>query len=166
MISKDIEKLLGPKSLADLLSLEKQISIKLQSDEAIDFEYWENLLRNVGLFKAKAELKAIYQSIIQQRLHTFQKEQRREVDNLKARLQPLVSGACDIIQDPTSDEPTIEGRDSVQLVIETDESLDPEPELRLSTEHKALSILEEKSFLDRYVRSSMRQAICSTANLS
>lgn len=78
-VSAEIEKILGPKTLEQLEALEKQIKTKLRSDEDIDTDYWEQLLKNLLVFKAKAKLKKVYDAIKENRL-----EQLRESDPLKA----------------------------------------------------------------------------------
>jgi hypothetical protein len=45
-----------PKSLSQLEELEKKIRAKLQSDEPIDTNYWEELLKSLLVWKAKAKL--------------------------------------------------------------------------------------------------------------
>ena len=49
-------KLRTPTSLEQLEALERQIKAKLESDEHIDTDYWEQLLKSLLVFKAKAKL--------------------------------------------------------------------------------------------------------------
>ena len=62
-VAADVDKLLAPKSYEQLEALEKQINAKLRSNEDIDVDYWEQLLRSLLVWKAKAKLKKVYQSI-------------------------------------------------------------------------------------------------------
>lgn len=59
---------MGPKSYEDLEGLEAQINRKLQSNDPIDTDYWEQLLRSLLVWKAKAKLKKVYQSVLDSRL--------------------------------------------------------------------------------------------------
>lgn len=78
-VSSEIDKILGPKSLAQLEALEKQIKAKLRSDEQIDTDYWEQLLNSLMIFKAKATVQKICDEIKESRL-----EQLRRTDPAKA----------------------------------------------------------------------------------
>ncbi|KAI0535808.1 mid region of cactin-domain-containing protein [Xylaria digitata] len=62
-VTSDVDRILGPKSLEQLEKLEGQIEAKLRSDEVMDTDYWEQLLRNLQVYKAKARLKKIYDAI-------------------------------------------------------------------------------------------------------
>ena len=55
----DIDKILAPKTFDQLEALERQIKAKLRSDEDIDTDYWEQLVRHLLIWKAKATLKRI-----------------------------------------------------------------------------------------------------------
>lgn len=78
-VSSEIDKILGPKSFEQLEMLEKQIKTKLRSDEHIDTDYWEQLLKSLLVFKAKAKLKKICDAIKESRV-----EQLRKLDPAKA----------------------------------------------------------------------------------
>ncbi|KAI1420182.1 mid region of cactin-domain-containing protein [Xylaria sp. FL1777] len=67
-VTSDVDKILGPKSLEQLEKLEGQIQAKLRSDEVMDTDYWEQLLKNLQVYKAKARLKKIYDTIRDNRL--------------------------------------------------------------------------------------------------
>ncbi len=62
-VTSDVDKILGPKSLEQLEKLEGQIQAKLRSDEVMDTDYWEQLLKSLQVYKAKARLKRIYDTI-------------------------------------------------------------------------------------------------------
>ncbi|KAK5992581.1 Splicing factor Cactin [Cladobotryum mycophilum] len=67
-VSGDIDKILAPKSYEQLEALEKQIKTKLRSSEDIDTDYWEQLLRSLKVWKAKATLSRITDEIAKKRL--------------------------------------------------------------------------------------------------
>ncbi|KAK5631699.1 hypothetical protein RRF57_007413 [Xylaria bambusicola] len=62
-VTSDVDRILGPKSLEQLEKLEGQIQAKLGSDEVMDTDYWEQLLKSLQVYKAKARLKKIYDLI-------------------------------------------------------------------------------------------------------
>jgi len=137
-VSADIDCLLGPKSLKELEALEKQISGKLRSNEPIDVEYWEQLLRNVAVYKSRAELSAVYRSIIENRLNDSRQEQRAEVFIVKEKLSLLLTDA---------DEPMR----ALSRTVDYTRQPDPEPLLKLQSQDKALDVIAERTFLDQNV---------------
>lgn len=95
-VSSDIDRILGPKTFEQLEGLEKQIKIKLQSDEQVDTDYWEQLLKNLLIYKAKAKLRKICNAIKESRL-----EELRRTDPAKAEafesLEPAGSGSTSTV---------------------------------------------------------------------
>ncbi|KAG6010054.1 hypothetical protein E4U21_000497 [Claviceps maximensis] len=75
----DIDKILSPKTYDQLETLEKQIKTKLRSDEDIDTDYWEQLLRHLLVWKSKAILTRIYEEILGKRQELLKaREEARE----------------------------------------------------------------------------------------
>ncbi|KAK4446398.1 mid region of cactin-domain-containing protein [Podospora aff. communis PSN243] len=62
-VASDVDKILAPKSLEQLEALEKQIKAKLASNEPIDTDYWEELLKSLLVYKAKAKLNKVCDAI-------------------------------------------------------------------------------------------------------
>ena len=151
-VLEEIDRLLGPKTLAELAALEKQISDKLDSNEPIDFEYWEQLLQSVGVYKAKGDLHAIYRSVIENRLNTFRKEQQANAANLRARMK-LLLGGHDRLDDDALNHSLPQSIASSQLKrqVQYSRQLDPEPELRLRVEDQNLEVVDEENFLKNLV---------------
>ena len=89
-VAADVDKLLGPKTYEQLEALEKQIRAKLRSNEPIDVDYWEQLLRNLLIYKAKAKLKKVYQSVLDSRLDTLRKEQEEGAEGVRSRVHEIV----------------------------------------------------------------------------
>ena len=67
-VAADVDRILGPKTLAQLEALETQIRAKLRSDEPIDTDYWEELLRSLLVYKARAKLKELCAAIKEARV--------------------------------------------------------------------------------------------------
>ncbi|WEW58912.1 hypothetical protein PRK78_004380 [Emydomyces testavorans] len=137
-VAADINRLLSPKSYEELSTLEKQIQKKLNSKEPIDTDYWEQLLKSLTIWKARAKLKRVYQAVIQSRVEELRKQQREEAENIQKKLAPLAPY-----------ERTVPGmaRDEEESI----RKLDPEPLLQLPSQDKSLEILDEDSFLSQVV---------------
>ena len=150
-VSADVERLLGPKTLEELLVLEGQISAKLRSNEPIDVEYWEQLLRSIAVYKAKAELNKVYKSIIESRLRNLRQEQAVEAKDAKEKLALLLVGpsASDSHPHESSTDPDTP-TPSLPLV-QYSRRIDPEPYLRLRAEDKNLDVVEEADFMSKVV---------------
>ena len=138
--------------------MEKQIEGKLQSKEPIDVEYWEQLLRNVAVYKARAELDAVYKSIIESRLNELKHEQREQAAQAKEKLRLIlnnVESAGDVATEaPNPDKNGLFGRRSE---IKYSRELDPEPLLKLHAEDGGLDIMDERAFVDKSVSSRPRR---------
>jgi hypothetical protein len=95
-VSDDVDKLLGPKTYEQLEALEKQIRTKLRSNEPIDVDYWEQLLRNLLIWKAKAKLKKVYQSVLDSRMETLRKEQPECAEGVRTEFQGILAGSSSV----------------------------------------------------------------------
>ena len=141
-VSSDIDRLLAPKSLPELAVLERQINSKLSSNEPIDVEYWEQLLRSIRVYKSKAELDSVYKSVIQGRLSDLEEEQSTDAKLAKEKLSRLLA-----------EHGAIENSSNLVggLRIRYSRSLDPEPQLKLHLQDRALDLLTARDFEDRNV---------------
>ncbi|KAH9894520.1 mid region of cactin-domain-containing protein [Xylariomycetidae sp. FL2044] len=83
-VSSDVEKILGPKNLEQLEKLEIQIRTKLRSDEVMDSDYWEELLKSLLVFKAKANLKSICDDIREYRAKLLEAQNPEKAAALQA----------------------------------------------------------------------------------
>uniref|UniRef100_A0A093UY53 Splicing factor Cactin n=1 Tax=Talaromyces marneffei PM1 TaxID=1077442 RepID=A0A093UY53_TALMA len=129
-VAADINKILSPKTYEQLETLEVQVRRKLDSNEPIDTDYWEELLRSLTVWKARAKLKKVFQAVIEGRVQALRKQQKEEAESMRSKLAPIA---------PVIGE-----------VVETRElDLDPEPLLQLRPEDKALEIMDESVFLNR-----------------
>ncbi|KAF3914024.1 hypothetical protein ABW21_db0209753 [Orbilia brochopaga] len=158
-VASDIDKLLSSKSLDELETLEKQITRKLRSNEPIDVDYWEQLLRSLLVWKAKARLKKVYQAVIDSRLDILRKQQRDEAEIVKRKLEvvlavmPVMEAKEDGVQEDA--ENTAESEPPVAAPLPPKEkkpiiysrAMDPEPLLKLSYEDRGLEQMDEREFL-------------------
>ncbi|KAJ5774289.1 hypothetical protein N7457_009185 [Penicillium paradoxum] len=133
-VAADINKLLSPKTYEQLQNLEVQVKRKLNSNEPIDTDYWEELLRSLSVWKARASLKKVYQAIIDERVRDLRKQQRVEAESIREKLAPLAPiGIAE--ENPAEFE-----------------GLDPEPLLQVLPEDKGLEIMDESAFLNQVAR--------------
>lgn len=155
-VSADVDRLLSPKTLTELENLEKQISGKLQSNEPIDVEYWEQLLRNVAVYKSRAELNAVYKNIIESRLNDLRHEQRAEAVLVRDKLGLLtgISSLKDLEPDGTTS--VVDHLNPESLSLMYSQNLDPEPLLKLRAEDKGLDTVDEKEFMDKLASERQR----------
>ena len=129
-VSSDIDKLLGPKTLQELERLETQIRAKLDSNEPIDTDYWQQLLDSLLVWKAKAKLKKIYQAVLDARLRKLRQESEQEAIQARNALTERNPGIKDV-RLPYSRE------------------LDPEPSLQVSAKDKGLEVISEEKLLSK-----------------
>ncbi|KAK3705896.1 hypothetical protein LTR37_013049 [Vermiconidia calcicola] len=136
-VASDLDKLLGPKSFEELEKLEKQIRTKLSSNEPIDTDYWEHLLKSLLTYKAKAKLRKVSRSIVEARLEGLRKQQSAEAQAFRSRLEAnLPEGQAN----GDSEQQRQDGQEAER------HELDPEPLLRLRAEDKALESVDAKEF--------------------
>ncbi|KAK6340104.1 hypothetical protein TWF730_001875 [Orbilia blumenaviensis] len=157
-VATDIDKLLSNKSLSDLETLEKQITKKLRSNEPIDVDYWEQLLRSLLVWKAKARLKKVYESVINSRLEMLRKQQRDEAENIQRKLEAALAGPLPVVEanEPEGTPDEKDGQDQTapprppppkRKPVVYSRDMDPEPLLKLPYEDKGLEQMDEKDFL-------------------
>lgn len=159
VVSTDEDQLLRPKSLEELKVLEKQVNSKLQSNEPINVEYWEQLLSSIAVYKARAELDKVYKSIIEGRMIDLRQEQQSEAELAKVKLST-------VLDDSDAYKPgNARTTPSSGPLVKYSRSLDPEPHLKLRSEDKALEIVKEQDFLDGVVSQAAGFLDEETANL-
>jgi len=145
-VSADVDRLLGPKSYEELEVLEKQIRKKLDSNEPMDVDYWEHLLRRLMVWKAKAKMRRVSQTVISSRLQNLRNQQHEEAVAVCQKLQKILRD----IERPLDGQSTSSERITT-TAIPYDAALDPEPSLKLRPEDKNLESLDEKEFLEKIV---------------
>lgn len=120
-VSADIDKILEPKTCEQLEALEKQIRAKLRSNEPIDTDYWEALLKSLLVWKAKAKLKKVCQEIKEARIELLKQSDPEKAKLLEEQgLAPgdpvakssITSGAVVASKPKTSFNPSAISRDA------------------------------------------------------
>ncbi|EAU29779.1 conserved hypothetical protein [Aspergillus terreus NIH2624] len=138
-VAADINKLLSPKTYEQLQTLEVQVRKKLDSNEPIDTDYWEELLRSLTVWKARAKLKKVYQAVIDERVRGLRQQQREEAESVRAKLAPLAPVAQTSTGGPIINQKEFKG-------------LDPDPMLQIRPEDKVLEVVDEAAFLNQVAR--------------
>ena len=136
-MSADIDKVLEPKSLGQLLQLEKQVDQKLNSSEPIDEDYWEQLLVRIGVYKAKAQLSRIHASIMARVVEIARSEYIVEAERLKQQYAASQFS-----------------RDRPSLEALAKRTHDAETLLSLAASGKAANVIEEADFIAKTVSRS------------
>jgi hypothetical protein len=149
-VAADVDKLLGPKTYEQLEALEKQIRTKLRSNEPIDVDYWEQLLRSLLVWKAKAKLKKVYQSVLDSRMETLRKQQEEGAAEIRSKMQQVLKEiSSESAPELESNHHESSETNARQPLLKYNPIHDPEPLLRLSNEDKSAEILDESTFLQR-----------------
>jgi hypothetical protein len=112
-----------------------QVKRKLDSDEPIDYDYWEQLLRSLRVWKAKAKLRRVSQEIVRERLQALRTQQAEAAASVVGKTYDMLKAA----DAEREDGPT---------TLAYDAALDPQPLLKLRAEDKALVQTEEQAFLE------------------
>jgi hypothetical protein len=157
-VASDVDKLLGPKTYEQLDTLEKQIRAKLRSNEPIDVDYWEQLLRSLLIWKAKAKLKKVYQSVLDSRMDILRKQQQEDAESVRAKLQEILSGPKAVVEEGSDNQADSRTSQIVRLQPKFEYSTvyDPEPMLKLRTEDKSSELVDESAFLQKVVADRRR----------
>lgn len=155
-VASDVDKLLGPKTYEQLEALEKQIRAKLRSNEPIDVDYWEQLLRSLLIFKAKAKLKKVYQSVLDSRLETLRKEQQDAAEVVRTKMQEMLCGPIPVMEEGTETTAAVSDLVPRQPLFPYHEKYDPDPLLKLHSEDKSVEIEAESVFLQKVVAERRR----------
>ncbi|KAJ5698876.1 hypothetical protein N7462_000881 [Penicillium macrosclerotiorum] len=139
-VAADINRLLSPKTYEQLQTLEIQVKRKLNSNEPIDTDYWEELLRSLAVWKARARLRNVCQAVIEERVRDLRKQQKEEAESIREKLAPLAPVVAENDQKKASTNLT------------EFEGLDPDPLLHVRPEDKGLEIMDESAFLRQVAR--------------
>ncbi|OLL25889.1 hypothetical protein NEOLI_004507 [Neolecta irregularis DAH-3] len=92
-VASDITRLFSTKSLTELGKVENQIEEKLRSNEPIDVDYWEQLLKHLRVWKAKAKLRELYNMISRNRMEEVRRRQRNEGRRVQEEFRREISKA-------------------------------------------------------------------------
>ncbi|KAI8354183.1 mid region of cactin-domain-containing protein, partial [Blakeslea trispora] len=150
-VNKDVHRILSGKTVSQLAVLQNQIMKKLSSSEPIDVEYWENLLKELVIYKARARLDEMHQEILAARLEQLRNKQREEALKVQEELERVLSMqhqqvhgqgvvAGEGIEVEPVDQELTEAQDAA--FKEYDRAMSPEPMRSLSKEDQDLEVVD------------------------
>ncbi|PNS13917.1 hypothetical protein CAC42_1408 [Sphaceloma murrayae] len=141
-VAAQLDRVLGPKNLKELEALEKQVRQKLRSDEAIDVDYWENLLKRLAVHKARAQLRKVTMDVMGARMKSLRDESRQEARAFRDEVRrPLAASA------------TVAAAKQIDT-----SSLDPDSCLRISTTDRKVPVVQHVDFCQRVEKERKRLA--------
>ena len=156
-VAADVDRLLGQKTYEQLEALEKQTRAKLRSNEPIDVDYWEQLLRSLLIWKAKAKLKRVYQSVLDSRLDVLRKQQQEDANGVSSKLQAVLAEPNVVFEEGLIDQAGSSSQYArAQPNFVRSQKYDPESLLKLRPEDKMSEVVDESVFLQRVVADRRR----------
>lgn len=91
-VEDDIEETLAGKNFQDLMILEDEINTMIESgDSSLDLQFWQRLLKELKLRKAKLKLEQIHKQVISERLKKLKKTQATEALRSKMQISQLLT---------------------------------------------------------------------------
>lgn len=144
-LKNEITKLLSSKTFDQLILLQHQVQRKLTSGENVDVDYWEGLLKELVVWKAKGRLRDMHEIVLNNRLEQLRRKQRDEA----LRYQDEVQDALKT--------PGMETEGEVKIEV-WDESLEPVQHRKIPDEMRLCEVVDAKADLEKLVRrpSSLR----------
>lgn len=121
-VEEQIEMILKGKNLQQLTQLQQSIQNKLRSDEAIDTEYWENLLKSLMVHKAKAKLNDMHKLVLNNRLSQLRERQKLEGERIESELTKTMT-------EDKQEKPTVADDTPAEDILadEYDPAMSPKP---------------------------------------
>lgn len=144
-LRSEFAQLLRGKSLDQLNSLQENVQRKLTSGEPIDVEYWEQLLKELIVCKARSKLRDMHQVVLRNRLEQLRRQQRDEARAVRDQLATSLSTLPETA-DAEESSAAIEGEGEAAREP-WDASMEPPALTHLTNEDRALDLLEDD--LDR-----------------
>ncbi|GAA6022485.1 hypothetical protein JCM11491_001693 [Sporobolomyces phaffii] len=111
-VKAEITRLLAGKSFEQLVQLQNQVQRKLTSGEAVDVDYWEGLLKELVVWKAKAKLRDMHEVVLSNRLEQLRKKQRDEAIKYAQEVKSVLQQPED---EPEEDEAGANGEEEMEL---------------------------------------------------
>jgi hypothetical protein len=152
-VEAEISNLLSGKTLTQLEQLEISVRLKLESGEPVDTDYWEALLGQLEVWKARADLHAMHEVVLQNRLEQLRLRQREDAARVQSDVAALVNPMA------TAGEPEdLEDIEEEDIEEELVEQWSPDMEAplvdaaKLSYEDKAVPQVSERDELRKLVR--------------
>lgn len=145
-VESDIASLLSGKTLEQLSSLQRQVQTKLNSssDEPIDTDYWEALLKKILVWKAREKLRALHEVVLRNRLEELRRRQRNEARVAREELVKVAAKKGEVVIPEVP----------VEMVEEKEKysrAMSPDLLTRLRPEDKELTLITEEEDMQNLV---------------
>lgn len=158
-VKDEITRLLAGKTFEQLVALQGQVQRKLASGEPVDVDYWEGLLKELIVWKAKAKLRDMHEIVLQNRLEQLRKKQRVEALKMKEDLKHALGGPARA--DAGGEEDGEEQEQEQPMVVEAapvvaepwDAALEPSRITKIPEELKSCRVVEQAEQLRELVSS-------------
>lgn len=124
-VKAEITRLLSGKTHDQLVQLQGQVQAKLASGEVIDVDYWEGLLKELVVQKAKAKLRDMHEVVLNNRLEQLRKKQRDEALRYAQEVKNAIH--VPITRDEDDDDDDNEQGDEDMEVEDEDAEADARP---------------------------------------
>lgn len=159
-VKAQITQVLAGKSYDQLVALQGQVQRKLSSGAPVDVEYWEGLLKELIVWKAKGKLRDMHEVVLNNRLEQLRRKQRDEAirykEEVKHALHLPSSNRLEEIEEGDEEEVEMDlGEDEEVVAVEAeawDPSLEPRAVTKIPEELKAFEILHYDEEMQRLVR--------------
>lgn len=147
-VKSAITGLLSGKTYEQLVALQGQVQRKLASGEPVDVEYWEGLLKELIVWKAKGKLRDMHEVTLNNRLEQLRRKQRDEAvrykDQMKHALNiPAALAGGDQDEDMEEEEQDVVDVEKEVVVEAWDESLEPVSMTRVPEEFRTYEIVQD-----------------------
>lgn len=128
-IRSEVTALLQGKTYEKLMALESSIKTKLAGNDPVDPEYWQSLLAQLKVWKAKAKLKAMHEVVLRNRLEHLRRRQRDEAVKVQAELASSLVPPSRVTHTSTSQLEANDPLDEEIIDLSKEEPEDYEPDM-------------------------------------
>lgn len=135
--------LLRGKTIEQLNGLQESVQRKLTSGEPIDVEYWEQLLKELIVHKAKSKLRDMHQIVLRNRLEQLRRQQRDEAKAVRDQLANSIQPIAELHPSNDMDEDGQLQQMGSQAREAWDASMEPPALTHLTNEDRALDLVED-----------------------
>lgn len=159
----EMNTMLSTKTYPQLIALQEQITNKLRSGEPIDVEYWEQLLKCIIVWRAKAKLRDLHAVVLENRLEYLRRKQRDEANKQQEELVAQLGDEVD--EEDAGGEATEAaiGGDADDTATREEWSAEMEPpavdEARLGYDDRRLQVYDEWSQLREEIIAARKKVL-------
>lgn len=158
-VKEEITRLLSGKTFDQLAALQSQVQRKLASGEPVDVEYWEGLLKELIVWKAKGKLRDMHEVVLNNRLEQLRRKQRDEAVRFKEEVKSTLhvpaaahagEGYAEAFEGTEANDE--DGAGETVVAEEWDEALAPPTLRRIPEELRGCELLDAEEEKQKLVR--------------